>query len=198
MITDEQRKCLNIALNEAELLGFEVAPDRRVAAATFRVLTLPEVGTPSEDRRVQFLFHPVGRVAASLRNGRWDDASAAVVPFGIHELLSVVESFKGLPFYGWEFIDVHGAALQKWGDRLSLNWISGIDGVSHSITVFQDPGDRILDLCVWFDDVEIRDPEGRAIPFDSFIASGKRWWDGFYAGDERTKGYGMFPLHNSG
>jgi hypothetical protein len=193
-LTEEQRSGLNVALNEADLLGFEVDPGRRIAAATFRVLTLPEIGPAPDDRRVQFLFRPVGRVAASLRDGRWDDPEAPVVPFALGELLSIVQSFGGLPVYGWEFIDVHAKELEKWGDRLSIDWTSGDDGRSHSITVFQEPGNRILDLCVWFDELEIRDPQRGVVPVDAFVAAGKRWWDAFYAGDERTKGYGMALL----
>ena len=193
-ITEEQRHGLDVALNEAELLGFEVLPDRRVAAATFRVLTLPESGPAPDDRRVQLFFHPVGRVAASLRNGQWNDPNAAIVPFSIDDLLATVQSFGGLAIYGWKFIDVHVKELEKWGDRLSLDWTSGDDGVAHSISVFQDPGDRILDLCVWFDHLDIRDPQQNAITLDDFITCGMRWWDAFHAGDERTKGYGLFPL----
>jgi hypothetical protein len=112
----------------------------------------------------------------------------------VGELLATVQSFGGLSIFGWEYIDVHAKQLEKWGDRMSPNRTSGDDGLSHSITVFEDSGDRILDLCVWFDNVEVRDPQGRSIPLDSSIAGGKRWWDAFYAGDERTKGYGMAPL----
>jgi hypothetical protein len=75
---DELRNDLGVALNESDLLGFEVDPDRRLAGATFRVLTLPREGMPPEDRRVQMLFRPVGRVAASLRNGFWNDEAAEV------------------------------------------------------------------------------------------------------------------------
>src|SRR5262245_32108018 len=81
LLTEEQCAGLNVALNEADLLGFEVNAERRMAAATFRVLTLPEIGPAPDDRRVQFLFRPVGRVAASLRDGRWDDPGAPIVPF---------------------------------------------------------------------------------------------------------------------
>jgi hypothetical protein len=193
-LTEEHRDGLNVALNEADLLGFDVDPERRIASATFRVLTLPEVGPVPDDRRVQFLFRPVGRVAASLRDGRWDDPGASVVPFGLRELLSIVHSFGGLPVYGWDFIDVDAKKLAKWSDRLSLNWTSGVDGRTHSITVFQETGNRILDLCVWFDELEIRDSERRVIPIDGFIAAGKRWWDAVDAGDDRTKGYGIAPL----
>jgi hypothetical protein len=197
-LTEKQRGGLNIALNESDLIGFEVDPERQIGAATFRVLTLPVSGPAPEDRRVQFLFNQVGRVAASLRNGRWDDPNAPIVLFVMDDLLSIVQSFGGLSIYGWEFIDVHEKELKKWGDRLSLDWTSKNNKHSHSITVFQDTGDRILDLCVWFEDVEIRRADGSVIPIDEFIAGGKRWWDGFYSGDERTNGFGMVPLISSG
>ena len=61
---EELRNELGVALNEADLLGFEVDPARRIATATFRVLTLPAEGPPPADRRVQMLFRPVGRVPA--------------------------------------------------------------------------------------------------------------------------------------
>ena len=52
-IEEEERA----ALNESDLLGVEIDPDRRLAGATFRVLTLPTEGMPPEDRRVQLLLY---------------------------------------------------------------------------------------------------------------------------------------------
>jgi hypothetical protein len=148
----EKLRCeLGVALNEADLLGVEVDSKRRIAAATFRVLTIPAEEPSPDDCRVQFLFHPVGRVTASLRNGFWNDDHAEVVPFSLGELLTVVQSFGGQPIYGWEFFDVHDKELAKWGERLSLDWRSGTDGLSRSISVFQESGagpPKHLDLCV--------------------------------------------------
>jgi hypothetical protein len=197
MLTLDDIAGLGVALNEADVLGVEVAPYSRVAGVTFRVLALSEAGSEPSDRRVQFRFSPVGRVAASLREGHWDDATAPVVPVALEALLPTVQSFGGLPIYGWEFFDCHERDLPRLANRLSLDWTSGTDGLSHSISLFQDGGNRILDLYLWFDSLEIRDPEDRPIPLASFIAAGKRWWDAFYAGDERTKGHGMVPLRNS-
>src|SRR5260221_8868724 len=98
-LSEHERKRLGVALTEADLLGFELDPERRIAAATLRVPTLPDSGPPPQDRRVQLLLRPVGRVAASLRNGRWDDPAAEVVPFAIDDLLTTVQSFGGLPVY---------------------------------------------------------------------------------------------------
>ena len=193
-LNERRRIGLGIALNEATLLGLEVDAQNRIAAATFRVFTLPKKGPSPADSRVQLLFRPVGRVAASLRNGRHDDPDAEVVPFPVEDLLANVQSFDGLPVYGWEFFDAHEKAITKLGDRLSLDWRSGEDGISHSIYLFQDPGNRTLDIWVWFDELQVRDTEGNVIPIDSFIAGGNRWWEAFYKGDERTGGHGMTVL----
>jgi len=120
-LTEEKKQGLSIALNEAILLGIEVDTNRNLAAATFRVLTLPEQGSPPDDSRVQLIFAPVGRVAASLRLGRWDDREARVSAFQIDELLSVVQSFGGSPIYGWEFFDTDDKDFPRWSDRLSLD-----------------------------------------------------------------------------
>lgn len=194
MLTEDQSNGLNVALNESDLLGIEVDTERRIAAATFRVLSLPEVGPPPEDRRFQFLFDRVGRVAASLRDGRWDDLSAPAIPFALEDLLSVVQSFGGLSIYGWEFIDVHEKKLARWGDRLSLDWASGGLISPHSITVFQEDEKRNLDICIWYESLEIRNSKGTVVSIDDFVAAGKRWWKGFYEGDDRTNSFGMVPL----
>ncbi|OPZ14147.1 MAG: hypothetical protein BWZ07_00045 [Alphaproteobacteria bacterium ADurb.BinA280] len=184
------------ALNEADVLGVEVDPSNRVACVTFRVLALSEVGTEPSDTRVQFRFHSVGRVVASLREGHWDDAIVPIVPIALEALLPTAQSFGGLPIYGWEFVDCHERDLSRLSDRLSLDWHPGNDGRSHSISLFQDGGNRILDLYLWFGALETRDPYHRPVPIASFIAAGKRWWDAFCVGDERTKGYGMAPLRS--
>ncbi|MGN6625325.1 MAG: hypothetical protein ACTHLN_01785, partial [Tepidisphaeraceae bacterium] len=139
---------------------------------------------------------PVGRVVASLRNGVWDDMAAEVVPFAVTDLLPVVQRFGGQPIYGWEFFDVHDKELGRWGKRLSLDWRSGSDGLSRSMTVFQESAQHAvqhLNLCIWFDDLEIRRPDGSVLSLEDFATGGKRWWDAMYAGDERTQGAGIVP-----
>ena len=192
-LSEEERHGLGIALNEADLLGVEIDPVRRIGAATLRVLSLPANGPAPQDTRVSLRLSPVGRVVASLREARWDDPAAPAVPFKIDELLGVVQSFHGLPVYGWEFFDLHDGVLAKWVDRVSLDWMSGDDGRSHSIMLFQEAGNRILDLLVWFDDLEFRSVVGEVIPIDQIIADGTRWWDALYAGDPRTAGRGILP-----
>ena len=134
--TEKQKAGLNTALNEATLLGADIVTERRLVAATFSVLTLPPEGPSPDDRRVQFIFHPVSRVAASLRLGSWDDKGAEIVPFETGELIKIVEGFKE-PVYGWEFFD-RDKDFKRWKKRLSLDYHSGEDGNSQSITFSQD------------------------------------------------------------
>lgn len=195
-MTEDDKAGLGIALNEATLLGFEIEKRTRIAAATFAVLSLPESGPPPEDSRVQIILSPVGRARALLRNTHSSNLVGPAVPFRIDDLLQVVTSFGGQPIYGWEFIDIHSADDAFCKGETSLDWASGIgiDGLSHSISVFQESPTRTLDLCIWFDRLEIFTPSGQKLSLEEFIAGGKRWWDAFYAGDERTRGLGLYPM----
>ncbi len=193
-LSSEDRAALGVALNEAALLGVEVDRGTRHAAATLAVLSLPMEGPEPEDRRVQLVLESVGRFAASLRLGRWDDGNAAVLPFLLEELLPTVQSFGGLPIYGWEFFDVAERTFPALAHRLSLDVQLGLDGAAHSLFLFQEGPDRHLDLWLWFDRFTIRDPVGRVISLADFTAGGRRWWDAFNKHDPRIQGHGMFPL----
>jgi hypothetical protein len=184
---------LGVALNEATLLGLEFTAKARVARVLLAVLTLPEEGPPPEDRRVALILQPVGRIAASLRRGIWNDETAPVVPFEIGELSEIVRQHSGCAIYGWEFFDrPEEDDFETWSDRLSINWRSGADGFSHSLDLFQEAGIRgHLDLRIWFDEMEIRDATGRVVEPAEFVAAGRRWWDAFSVDDPRTQGYGI-------
>ena len=190
---DDTKVGLGVALNEATLLGAEVSRESRVAAITLSVLSLPPGGgPPPQDSRVSIILSPVGRVAASLRSGSWDDPEAAAVPFALEDLLPTIQSFGSLPIYGWEFIDVD-ARFKEWSKRLSLDECLGDDGQAHSIRLFQDGVTRYLDLRIWFDRLRVFRPDQSEIPIQVFIADGKRWWDGLHSGDSRTRESGIFP-----
>jgi hypothetical protein len=177
---------LGVALNEAEWLGAEIDERRRLAGLTFSTLTLPPSGPPPDDRRVQILLEPVGRVVAVHTS-----PAGGVVPLRLNDLLPAVQSFGGCPIYGWEFIDVPFAEPSEKSCDVTL----GPGGSRHVLHVFQESGDRgALQLWLWFDDLALRTPAGAPIALDEFIAGGRRWWDGFFAGDTRTSGEGMFPL----
>ena len=193
-LSTEQIAGLNLALDEATLLGVEVRPDRCIAAATLAVLTLPEDGPSPADRRRQFRFSPVGRVVASLRNGTWDDDSLPAEAFTIEQLLPMVQSFGGCPIYGADFMDSE-TGFSRWSGRLSFDFTCDSRATEHSITLCQEEGfERVLHIRLWFRDLQIRDALGNEIALDEFIAGGKRWWDGLRSGDPRTEGFGISLL----
>jgi hypothetical protein len=172
-LSEDQRHDLNVALNEATLIGVELGTQHRAASLTFGVLTL--------------------------RNGAADDAGAPVEEFALDQLLDVVMSFKGLAVYGWEFVDrPERDNFAEWSDRLSLDWRSEPDGLSHTLDLFQAGHDRHLDLRIWFDELRVFTPEHEEIALDEFAAGGVRWWDGLYANDPRTAGHGIAPLAGNG
>jgi hypothetical protein len=187
-----------VALNEASLVGLEVEAAEGWAGVTLSALSLPPDGGPEPaDPRIQLVLQPIGRIAASLRQGAWDDDEAAVAPLGLERLHAAVAGFGQQPIYGWEFLDVpEEKNFARWRDRLSLDWHGTGAGLAHTLDLFQESGTgerRHLDLRLWFDELRIFGPDRAEIAFDDFTAGGVRWWDAMYAGDERTKGHGIVP-----
>lgn len=190
---------LNVALNESSWCYAEAMSDGSVVDLGFQVLTLPVAG-PEPDlmaRSIRFHLFSVGRIAASLRMGRWNDVDAAVEPFALKDLNEVVEGFGGCPIYGWEFIDGPEKSWNHWKDRLSLNSVFPRGSDEHVFDLFQESAlgpDRHLDVRIWFRDLSVFDYEENPISLEDFSAGGKRWWDALHAGDPRTSGHGIVPL----
>jgi hypothetical protein len=170
---------LNLAFNEATFLGAEISARENVVAITIECVCLNPNGSIPEDRRTQIILKPVGRMCASLRNGRWDDEKAEIIPFSHDKLLETVQSFNGLPVYGWEFFDCGEKGFNTWKDRLSLDYASYETdaGRGHTLDLFQDSSNRILNLRIWFDDIQFFTPAYKEVPIGEFIAAAKRGWD---------------------
>ena len=192
------KRGLGIALERGDLAGRGGRPQPEDCGVDVPRVD-PARRRPSAGRSaaVRLGSRPVGRVAASLRHGRWNYHSARVESFSLDALLSVVQSFHGLPIYGWAFFDQE-PRFAGWSTRLSLDeQFTGEAVHSHTIDLFQDGGGRVLDVRIWFDDVRIRNPRGDELSIDDVIAGGRRWWDALNSGDARTEGHGIFPLKRS-
>ena len=191
---------LNVALNESDLLGIDIDAATHIGSVWIRALTLTPDGREPPDRVVHFILHDVSRVAASLRAGPWDDMDAAVEPFAISDLSTVVRSFGGQPIYGWEFIDPPESNWSAWRERLSLDerFPDASTGV-HLLEVFQEGEalDRHLDVRIWFSSLSISTELHPDVDPAEFAAGGVRWWDAMYAGDPVTHAHGVFPLRPS-
>jgi hypothetical protein len=191
VLSDDDKAGLGVAFNEARWLSVAVDVARRSAVVTLAPLTLPPSGPPPDDRRILIVLEPVGRVRV-----RRVSAGGEVLPVPLAELSAVVESFGGLPIYGWEFIDTEIPPLTP--AELSADAVLGSDGHTHTLHVFQDAVHLGLDLWLWFDVLECRTLGGEVLPLADVIAGGKRWWDGLFSGDPRTAGTGIVPLKGDG
>ncbi|WP_218188429.1 hypothetical protein, partial [Desulfosarcina cetonica] len=195
-LSDEIAKGLGVALNESSLLGVEYSDELNCASATFSILTLPnEKDSEPPDSRIQMIFHNVGRIAASLRNGYWNDYDADIEKFKLNELLSVVQSFGGQPIYGWNFFNILDEEFFKWSDKLSLDFRNRTGSEKNQISLFQEGATftKHLDLWIWFESLSVHDAMKREIEISSLINGGKRWWDAMHRGDKRTDGHGIYP-----
>ena len=186
---------MNIAFNEATLLGIEFDADHHLIGLTISGVCMNLDGSIPDDRRVVVILEPVGKFYASLRNGLWDDDTAEVIPFSYEKLLETVQSFRGLPVYGWKFFDCGEEGFNRWKDRLSLKHESGNEGISHTLDLFQDDRNRILDIRIWFDNIHFLTPDYTEIPMEEFIAAGKRAWDAIMLqNDKKTQDtFAIYP-----
>jgi hypothetical protein len=185
-----------VALNEAELHDTVVRADIAEAMVVLRVLALPQVGPEPDarDRVLRLRLTQVGRVAASLRLGRWDDEAAVVEPFALNDLSGVVTSFGVQPIYGWEFFDPPASSWDRWRNRLSLDVEIAGGSQEHVVELFQESGAgpaRHLDFRIWFNGMAAYDLERNPKELLEVAAAGKRWWEAMYAGDPRTQGHGI-------
>lgn len=195
MLTEDVRSGLNVALNESRLLSVQVDRAVRSAMVWFEVLTLPEDGPRPADTVVALAVRGVTRVAASLREGRWDNGEAAVTPMTLDRLDAVVREFGGSAIYGWDFIDPPDESWAHWRERLSLDEVLSMEAADHVLDLFQEGAtvSRHLDLRLWFTEMSVVDRHGQEIELEQFVAGGVRWWDALYAGDSRTDGHGIVP-----
>lgn len=193
-ISEELKGRIGIALNEAVLLGVEFDKQRSLVACSFALVAMDKNGNVPEDNRLLFIFKPVGRFVASLRNGPWDDKNADVEKFEPEGILDVIKSFQGLSIYGWDFVNCGSKDFDTWKDRLSFDYSTGENiGLDNTIDLFQEGVNRHVDLRIWFDDFKILTPKHELVDLEDFLENGKRGWDAIYANNDKMSGFGIFP-----
>jgi hypothetical protein len=191
--TTSQATDLGVALNEARLSAIEVDAQAATAAVWLEVLTLPPQGPEPDDRRRRLVLGAVSRVAVSYRDGRWDDPDAPVLPLELADLSAVIGAFGQQPIYGWEFFNGGPAPFVAWQERVSVD-VRLVGHGTHTVDLFQEDGQRVLDVRIWFGTVAVTTAAGQTLDLEEFTAGGRRWWDAMYAGDARAGGHGIVPL----
>ncbi len=165
-----------------------------MVACSFALVAMDKNGNVPVDNRLLFIFKPVGRFVASLRNGHWDDKSAEIEKFEPKKILEIIQSFRGLSIYGWDFINCGDKDFDSWKDRLSFDYTTGDNiGLTNTIDLFQEDDNRHIDLRIWFDDFEILTPKYEPVDLEEFLENGKRGWDAVYANNDKMGNFGIIP-----
>ena len=193
-IDEELRHKIGLALNEATILGVEFDEEKKLVSASFTVVAMDKDGNVPTDNRLLFIFKPIGRFVASYRNGHWDDKNAAIEKFEPEDILEIIQRFKGQAIYGWDFVNCGDKDFDTWKDRLSFDYSPSDNiGLTNTIDLFQEGGDKHIDFRIWFDDFEILTPKYEKVELQDFVDNGKRGWDAVYANNEKMADFGIIP-----
>lgn len=196
-IDEELRHQIGLALNEATILGIEFNKEESSVACTFALVSMDENGNVPNDNRLLFIFKPFGRFVASLRNGNWDDINAPTEIFEPEEILEKIKSFNGQSIYGWDFVNCGDEDFGNLKERLSFDYTRGDSiGLTNTIDLFQEDGERHIDIRIWFDHFEIMTLAYEKIELFDFIENGKRGWDAVYDNNDKMADFGIIPATN--
>jgi hypothetical protein len=179
-ITEDIKDGLNLALNEAIIVGLDFDKERKTVYLTFYPIAIQQDGTIPNDNRFLFAFRNVGRLASSLTL----EPETKAIKFDTNELSDKMSEFKNESLYGWEFIDNdEDLIFKQWKDNVSFDKIfSDTFEKQHTIDLFQEDkySKKTIDIRIWFGKIEMFDSDLK--PFDAqiFIDNGKRGWDKLY------------------
>jgi hypothetical protein len=188
------REGVEVALNEADVVGLRPNPDAAWLDVLVHVLALPERGPLDPDaRRIIRLLGP-RTVKVPLRTDAVDGRYGP--PIELADLDAVETFFATLSWggslCGWRFLD-DPSLTGDWPQQTSLTVQLQPGPGTHSFYWFNECGHdhdgQVQSLCiegtVTFDDLLVMRADGNPIPIEEFIADGQRHWAALRAGDER-------------
>ena len=170
---------INLALNEATIIGFDFDENKRIVCVTFFPIAIQENGTIPEDNRFLFVFRNVGRLAASLT---LDNGEPAII-FKPNELADKMDEYRYGSIYGWEFIDNKEGLFETWEDNKSFDLVlNNSFAEQHTVDLFQEDNysHKSIILRIWFDYIDIFDSNLQKFDMQLFAENGKRGWTKLY------------------
>jgi len=184
-ITTDIKDGLNLALNEASIIGLDFDEGQQTVYVTFYPIAIQQDGTIPNDNRFLFAFKNVGRLASSLTL----DKDTTAIKFDPDQLADKMSEYKNEQLYGWEFIDNGDVIFKDWKDNKSFDLIINSDfDKQHTIDLFQEDkySKKTIDVRIWFDSIEIFDSNLKPFDIQTFIDNGKRGWDKLYESGWKT------------
>src|SRR5690606_10258259 len=184
-ITTDIKDGLNLALNEASIIGLDFDEGQQTVYVTFYPIAIQQDGTIPNDNRFLFAFKNVGRLASSLTL----DKDTTAIKFDPDQLADKMSEYKNEQLYGWEIIDNGDVIFKDWKDNKSFDLIINSDfDKQHTIDLFQEDkySKKTIDVRIWFDSIEIFDSNLKPFDIQTFIDNGKRGWDKLYESGWKT------------
>ncbi len=193
---DEQtRTAVEVALNEADVLGVRLEPSGAWCDLLLHLLALPQTGPLDPDaRRILRLTAPA-QVRVLLRKDRTASSGyGPVIP--LPGLDAVEDFFASLSWsgslYGWKFLD-DPSLTHDWPAQPSLTIDIRPGAGSHLLYWFNEcgrtEGGRHAAYClegtVTFEDLAVLHADASPQPLDQFISDGRRYWQALHRLDER-------------
>jgi hypothetical protein len=194
----ETRAGMDVALNEAGVLGIRLDRAGAWCDLLLHVLALPETGPLDRDaRRILRLSMPA-QVSILLRAELAEPVGyGPVVP--LSGLDAVEEFFASLSWsgemYGWKFLD-DPSLTGDWPARPSLTVQIRPGAASHSLYWFNECGRTegdtstayLIEGTATFEDLEVMRADATPQQLDEFIADGRRFWEALFNHDQRLSG----------
>jgi hypothetical protein len=192
---EDTRAGVDVALNEADVLGIRLEPSGAWCELLVHVLALQESGPiDPAARRILRLASPA-RVRVLLRPLQpRPDKRGLVIP--LEGLDAVEDFFASLSWsdsmYGWAFLDVP-SLTSSWPDRPSLTIDLRPAPGSHTLFWFSEcgreehggPAAYCIEGTVAFEDLQVLRADETPQPLDQFIADADRYWKALHGRDER-------------
>jgi hypothetical protein len=193
---EETRGAVEVALNEADVLGIRLEQSGAWCDLLLHVLALPEADPPDPDaRRIVRLTSPA-QVRVLLRTEQaGPDRYGPAIPLA--GLGAVEDFFASLSWSGsmsgWRFLD-DPSLTRDWPARPSLAIDVRPGAGSHSLFWFSECGREedgtsgayCVEGTVAFEDLEVLRADGSPQPLDEFTAGGHRYWEALHSRDERV------------
>lgn len=176
----EIRDGLNLALNEAIIIGLDFDEHQQIVYVTFYPIAIQQDGKIPNDNRFLFAFRNVGRLASSLT----PEPDLTAVKFEPGELGDKMSEFKNESIYGWEFIgNAEEISFKQWKDNVSFDIIINDDYFNqNTIDLCQQCkySTKVIDIRIWFENIAVFDSDLKPFDIPTFIDNGKRGWNKLY------------------
>lgn len=193
---EETRGAVEVALNEADVLGVQLERSGAWCDLLLHVVALPEVGPLDRDPlRILRLTSPAQVRVLLRREQPGPDRYGPAITLA--DLDAVEDFFASLSWsgsmYGWEFLD-EPSLTRDWPGRPSLAIEICPGAGSHSLFWFNECGREengsraayCVEGTVTFEDLEVLRADGTPQRLGEFTADGHRYWEALRGLDERV------------